>query len=136
MHNILRMEYLPAFIRSPCYKSPKPGQPPPLERMGKFFYHGFYGLDGSFPMRGWEQNKNKINLPILRRTALQAAFVVGYLYPRALPPVTHGSAFQAPERMWGPIRGRTETSRGWVGLSMFIALRWMQRPRKGDDVAD
>ena len=21
--------------------------------------------------------------------------------PRALPPVTHGSAFQAPERMWG-----------------------------------
>ena len=26
------MEYLPAFIRSPCYKSPKPGQPP-LERM-------------------------------------------------------------------------------------------------------
>ena len=36
--------------------------------------------------------------PILRRTALQAAFVVGYLYPRALPPVTHGSALQAPER--------------------------------------
>ena len=29
--------------------------------MGKFFYHGFYGLDGLFPMRGWEQNKNKIN---------------------------------------------------------------------------
>ena len=25
------------------------------------FYHGFNGLDGSFPMRGWEQNKNKIN---------------------------------------------------------------------------
>ena len=23
------------------------------------------------------------------------------LYPRALPPVTHGSAFQAPERMRG-----------------------------------
>ena len=22
------------------------------------------------------------------------------LYPRALPPVTHGSALQAPERMW------------------------------------
>ena len=60
MYNILWMEYLPAFIRSPCYKSPKPGQPP-LERMGKFFYHGFCGLDGSFPMRGWEQNKNKIN---------------------------------------------------------------------------
>ena len=26
---------------------------------------------------------------------------VGYLYPRALPPVTHGSALQAPERSWG-----------------------------------
>ena len=39
--------------------------------------------------------------PILRRTALQAAFVVGYLYPRALPPVTHGSALQAPECLWG-----------------------------------
>ena len=41
------------------------------------------------------------NKPILRRTALQAAFVVCYLYPRALPPVTHGSALQAPERMRG-----------------------------------
>ena len=39
--------------------------------------------------------------PILWRTALQAAFVVCYLYPRALPPVTHGSALQAPERMRG-----------------------------------
>ncbi|MDY3819686.1 MAG: hypothetical protein SOZ86_00075, partial [Bacteroidaceae bacterium] len=29
--------------------------------MGKFFYHGFNGLDGSFPMRGCEQDKNKIN---------------------------------------------------------------------------
>ena len=27
--------------------------------------------------------------------------VVGYLYPRAMPPVTHGSAFQAPECMRG-----------------------------------
>ena len=29
--------------------------------------------------------------------------------PRALPPVTHGSALQAPERLWSlirPIRGR------------------------------
>ena len=25
--------------------------------------------------------------------------VVGYLYPRALPPVTHSSALQAPERI-------------------------------------
>ena len=38
--------------------------------------------------------------PILWRTALQAAFVVRYLYPRALPPVTHGSALQAPECLW------------------------------------
>ena len=37
--------------------------------------------------------------PILWRTALQAAFMVCYLYPRALPPVTHGSALQAPERL-------------------------------------
>ena len=35
--------------------------------------------------------------PILWRTALQAAFMRCYLYPRALPPVTHGSALQAPE---------------------------------------
>ena len=27
--------------------------------------------------------------------------MVGYLYPRALPPVTHGSALQAPECWWG-----------------------------------
>ena len=38
--------------------------------------------------------------PVLRRTALQAAFMICYLYPRALPPVTHGSALQAPESMW------------------------------------
>ena len=62
-------------------------------------------------MRGWEQNKNKINLPILRRTALQAAFVVGYLYPRALPPVTQGSALQAPER----IRGTPKHPEGVAG---------------------
>ena len=39
-------------------------------------------------------------------TRFQAAFVVGYLYPRALPPVTHGSAFQAPECLRDTIRGR------------------------------
>ena len=39
------------------------------------------------------------NLPILWRTALQAAFMRCYLYPRALPPVTQGSALQAPERI-------------------------------------
>ena len=46
------------------------------------------------------------NKPILRRTALQAAFVVCYLYPRALPPVTHGSALQAPECLRDTIRSR------------------------------
>ena len=50
------------------------------------------------------------------------------LYPRVLPPVTYGSALQAPECLWDTIRGRTETSRGWEGLSLFIALRWMQDP--------
>ena len=52
------------------------------------------------------------------------------LYPRVLPPVTYGSALQAPECLWDTIRGRTETSRGWEGLSLFIALRWMQRPER------
>ena len=41
--------------------------------------------------------------------------------PRALPPVTHGSALQAPERMWRLIRGKEETSRGW-GISVFVQL--------------
>lgn len=53
------MEYLPAFGH--LVTNHQNQDSPPLERMGKFFYHGFYGLDGSFPMRGWEQNKNKIN---------------------------------------------------------------------------
>ena len=38
--------------------------------------------------------------PILWRTALQAEVFVE-LYPRALPPVTQGSALQAPERLRG-----------------------------------
>ena len=74
--------------------------------------------------------------PILRRTALQAEVCGRLSIPRALPPVTQGSALQAPERMWGtcdviafqapecmwrPIRGREETSRGW-GISVFIQL--------------
>ena len=77
------------------------------------------------------------NKPILRRTALQAEVCGGLSIPRALPPVTQGSALQAPERMWGtcdvialqapecmwrPIRGREETSRGW-GISVYIQLR-------------
>ena len=39
--------------------------------------------------------------PILRRTALQAEVWLRVIYPRALPPATHGSALQAPERLWG-----------------------------------
>ena len=38
------------------------------------------------------------NLPILWRTTLQAEAPL-WAIPRALPPVTHGSALQAPERM-------------------------------------
>ena len=26
-----------------------------------YFYHGYNGLDGLFPMRDWEQNINQIN---------------------------------------------------------------------------
>ena len=40
----------------------------------------------------------KIGL-ILRRTAIQADTRWYVMNPRALPPVTHGSALQAPERM-------------------------------------
>ena len=89
MYNILWMEYLPAFGHLVTNHQNQDSPPlermgkffyhgfnglfpmrgweqdknpiNPLERMGKFFYHGFNGLDGSFPMRGWEQNKNKIN---------------------------------------------------------------------------
>ena len=37
--------------------------------------------------------------PILRRTAIQADTRWYVMNPRALPPVTHGSALQAPERL-------------------------------------
>ena len=40
------------------------------------------------------------------------------LYPRALPSVTHSSAFQAPECMWGTIRSRIQ-SRGQVFISVY-----------------
>ena len=59
MHNILWMEYLPAFGH--LVTNHQNQDSPPLERMEEFFYHGFNGLDGLFPMRGWKQNKNKIN---------------------------------------------------------------------------
>ena len=41
------------------------------------------------------------------------------LYPRALPPVTQGSAFQAPECLWSIIRGRKETSTGQVFILVY-----------------
>ena len=59
----------------------------------------------------------KTEEPILWRTALQAEVFVE-LYPRALPPVTHSSALQAPERMWSIIRGRI-LSRGQVFISVY-----------------
>ena len=37
-------------------------------------------------------------------------------------------SIRKPIRPIHPIRGRTETSRGQEGLSLFIALRWMQEP--------
>ena len=58
---------------------------------------------------------------VLWRTAIQAEVLWCVIYPRALPPVTQSSALQAPERMWGPIRGKEETSRGW-GISVFVQL--------------
>ena len=56
------------------------------------------------------------------------------LYPRALPPVTQGSALQAPECLWGIIRGRI-LSRG-QGFSYVYRLAMDAMTRKGDDGAD
>ena len=48
--------------------------------------------------------------------------VVGGLYNRGrCPRLLFGSALQAPECMWRPIRGKEETSRGW-GISVFVQL--------------
>ena len=58
----------------------------------------------------------------------------GLSIPRALPPVTHGSAFQAPECLWGIIRGRI-LSRG-QGFIYVYRLAMDVRTRKGDGVAD
>ena len=54
--------------------------------------------------------------------------------PRALPPVTHGSALQAPERMWSIIRGRI-LSRG-LGVILVYRLAMDARPWRGDGGAD
>ena len=72
--------------------------------------------------------------PILRRTALQAEVWLRVIYPRALPPVTQGSALQAPERSWRPIRGRIE-SRGQGRFIYVYRLAMDAKTRKGDDGA-
>ena len=75
----------------------------------------------------------KIGL-ILRRTAIQADTRWYVMNPRALPPVTHGSALQAPERLRGIIRGRI-LSRGLVFIYVY-RLAMDAKTRKGDGVAD
>ena len=65
-------------------------------------------------------------------------FVVSYHYPRALPPVTQSSALQAPECLRGNLDVFVQSVLSVVernpvdkeGLSLFIALRWMQRPER------
>ena len=54
--------------------------------------------------------------------------------PRALPPVTHSSAFQAPERMWDTIRGRIPST-GQVFIYVY-RLAMDAKTQKGDGVAD
>ena len=55
------------------------------------------------PTSAWRavQPEGRDSPPVLRRTALQAAFVVCYLYRGRCPRLLFGSALQAPERMWG-----------------------------------
>ena len=55
------------------------------------------------------------------------------LYPRALPPVTQGSALQAPERLRGIIRGRI-LSRGQVFILVY-RLAMDAKTWRGDDGA-
>ena len=52
--------------------------------------------------------------------------------PRALPPVTHSSALQAPECMWGIIRGRTIHR---TGVYSCLSPCDGCKTRKGDDGA-
>ena len=55
--------------------------------------------------------------------------------PRALPPVTHGSALQAPECLWGIIRGRI-LSRGQGRFILVYRLAMDAKTLRGDDGAD
>ena len=55
----------------------------------------FKGLIRSIRLiRGRKESLSSGVLPFRQRFLVE-------LYPRALPPVTHGSALQAPERLWG-----------------------------------
>ena len=54
--------------------------------------------------------------------------------PRALPPVTQSSAFQAPECLWGIIRGRKESRGRWFILVYRLAMD--AKTRKGNGGAD
>ena len=58
----------------------------------------------------------------------------GLSIPRALPPVTHGSALQAPECLRGTIRSRIP-SRGQVFILVY-RLAMDAKTRKGDGGAD
>ena len=69
------------------------------------------------------------NKPILWRTALQADVWWCVISPRALPSVTHSSAFQAPECLWGIIRGRIP-SRG-LGFILVYRLAMDARTLEG-----
>ena len=53
--------------------------------------------------------------------------------PRAMPPVTHSSALQAPERLWSIIRGRI-LSRGQVFILVY-RLAMDAKTLRGDDGA-
>ena len=92
----------------------------------------------------WSHNDilRLVRYPVLWRTALQAAFMRCYLYPRALPPVTHGSALQAPERLRGTgdvitlkgaYLGRTMRGQGFI---LVYRLAMDARTWRGDGGAD
>ena len=57
-----------------------------------------------------------------------------YLYPRALPPVTQGSALQAPERLPRLIRGRIEST--GQGFILVYRLAIDAKNLRGDGGAD
>ena len=75
------------------------------------------------------------NKPILQRTALQADGRWWAISPRALPPVTQGSALQAPECLRRLIRGRIEIQEDGRFILVY-RLAMDAKTRKGDGGAD